>query len=123
MLKLCLKFPVTAEKAITEAKARDGYSPSNAAALGKVSLCCLLKCHIQVREAELPGMWILAPGLLSAPRLHFPIRTPTEPGESHLQAKLASDGGRATARLPLMQTQVGEGKPRASAQKQPAQSL
>lgn len=49
------------------------------------------------RVAQLPGIHILASGLLSAHRLHFPICTPTAPTESHFQAGKSSGGDRAIA--------------------------
>lgn len=47
------------------------------AALGTAPRYCLQKRHHQMRVAQLPGIHILASGLLSADRLHFPIRAPT----------------------------------------------
>lgn len=46
-------------------------------ALGTAPRYRLQKRHHQMRVAQLPGIHILASGLLSADRLHFPIRAPT----------------------------------------------
>lgn len=56
-------------------------------ALGTAPRYRLQKRHHQMRVAQLPGIHILASGLLSADRLHFSIR------ESHLQAE-NGEGGR-----------------------------
>lgn len=100
MFKLYLKFPVTTEKQSQRQRPKMAKVPLTLLG-GKASLYRLQKRHIQMREAQLPGRHILASGLLSAPRLHFQIHTRTEPTESHLQAKTATDGGRAAASPPL----------------------
>lgn len=47
------------------------------AALGTAPRYCLQERHNQMRVAQLPGILILASGLLSADRLHFPTCTRT----------------------------------------------
>lgn len=82
MFKLYLKFPVAAEKQSQRQRPEMAKAPLTLL-WGRHLSNRLQKCHIQMREAQLPGIHILASGLLSAPRLHFQICTGTEPTESH----------------------------------------